>query len=194
MQSTWPMFIHSIKIDADEHMQGQIINLHAQINELKDTLHDTKKSYWNAEAVLTKERRHVKHLEQELKDLKSHSQVEANASVLPPTTMVTAGPTLWVVILFLPQPKAGPSRLPPPQPEAGPSHLPPYWNEMRPSSPPRRLTLGATVPWKWMMNMTGSQRRWGLSWLTAHFLSLRDSNVKDWAPQSTYRASIALKL
>ena len=70
MQSTWPAFINSIEIDADEHMQGQTSDLHAQINELKDALHDTKKSYCNAEAVLTKEHSHVKDLEQELKDLK----------------------------------------------------------------------------------------------------------------------------
>ena len=54
VQSAWPAFINSIKIDADQHMQGQISNLHAQINELKDALHDVKKSYHNVEAALTK--------------------------------------------------------------------------------------------------------------------------------------------
>ena len=57
---------------------------------------------------------------------KTHSQVEANASTLLPTTLATVDPKLQVVIpaWSLPQPEAGPSRLPPPQPEAGPSCLP----------------------------------------------------------------------
>ena len=63
VQSTWPAFINSIKIDADQHVQGQISDLHAQIDELKDTLCDTKKSYHNTEAVLTKEHSCVKDLE-----------------------------------------------------------------------------------------------------------------------------------
>ena len=79
-QSAWPAFINSIKIDADQCIQGQLSDLHAQIDELKDTLCDAKKSYCNTEAALTKEHSWVKDLEQELKDLKSHSQVEANAS------------------------------------------------------------------------------------------------------------------
>ena len=78
------MFINSIKIDADERMQGQISNLHVQLDELKDTLCDSKKSYCNAEAVLTKEHSHIKDLELLLKDLKSHSQSKANALMLPP--------------------------------------------------------------------------------------------------------------
>ena len=100
--------------------------LHAQINELKDSLHDAKKSYHNTEAALTKEHSWVKDLEQEFKDLKSHSQVEENASALPPTMLVTVEPKLWVVVpaWSLPQPEAGPSRLPLPQPEAGPSCIP----------------------------------------------------------------------
>ena len=85
-----------------------------------------KKSYHNAEAALTKEHSWVKDLEQELKDLKSHSQVEVNASALPPTTFATVEPKSGVVVpaWSLPQPEAGLSRLPPPQPEAGPSHIP----------------------------------------------------------------------
>ena len=55
VQSTWPAFISSIEINADQRIQGQLSDLHAQINELKDTLCDTKKSYCNAEAALTKE-------------------------------------------------------------------------------------------------------------------------------------------
>ena len=125
VQSAWPTFINSIKIDAAQHIQGQLSDLHAQIDELKDSLRDAKKSYCNAEAVLTKEHSQVKDLEQELKDLKSHLQVEANASALLPTTLATVEPKLQVVIptWSLPQPEAGPSRLPPPQPEAGPSCL-----------------------------------------------------------------------
>ena len=65
VQSTWPAFINSIKINADQRIQGQLSDLHAQIDELKDSLHDTKKSYRNAEAVLTKEHSRVKDLEQE---------------------------------------------------------------------------------------------------------------------------------
>ena len=125
VQSPWPAFINSIEINADQRIQGQLSDLHVQIDELKDFLHDMKKSYCNAEAVLTKEHSQVKDLEQELKDLKSRLQVEANASALPPT-LATEDPKSQVVIpaWSLPQPEAGPSRLPPPQPEAGPSHLP----------------------------------------------------------------------
>ena len=92
VQSAWPMFINSIKIDADQRIQGQLSDLHAQIDELKDSLHNAKKSYHNVEAVLTKEHIQVKDLEQELKDLKSCSQIEANASALPPTTLATVEP------------------------------------------------------------------------------------------------------
>ena len=48
-------------------VQGQISDLHAQIDELKDALCDMKKSYCNTEAALTKEHSQVKDLEQELK-------------------------------------------------------------------------------------------------------------------------------
>ena len=44
------------------------------------------------EAALTKEHSQVKDLEQELKDLKSRSQVEVNASTLPPTILATVEP------------------------------------------------------------------------------------------------------
>ena len=99
------------EIDADQHIQGQLSDLHAQIDELKDSLCDVKKSYCNTEATLTKEHSRVKDLEQELKDLKSCLQVEANASALPPTTLATVEPMSWVVIpaWSLPQPEAGPS-------------------------------------------------------------------------------------
>ena len=106
VQSTWPTFINSIEIDADQHIQGQLSDLHAQIDELKDSLCDTKKSYCNVEAALTKEHSQVKDLEQELKDLKSCLQVEVNTSAL-----ATVEPKLWVVVpaWSLPQPEAGPS-------------------------------------------------------------------------------------
>ena len=55
VQSAWPAFINSIKINADQCIQGQLSDLHVQIDELKDSLCDTKKSYHNVEAVLTKE-------------------------------------------------------------------------------------------------------------------------------------------
>ena len=71
VQSTWPIFINSIKINPNEWVQGQISNLHAQINEMKDWLRDTKKSARTSEAALTKECSQVKDLEQELKDIKS---------------------------------------------------------------------------------------------------------------------------
>ena len=95
----------------DQCIQGQLSDLHAQIYELKDSLCDAKKSYRNVEAVLTKEHSQVKDLEKELKDLKSRSQVEVNASALPPTTLVTVEPKSWVVVpaWSLPQPEAGPS-------------------------------------------------------------------------------------
>ena len=103
------MFINSIEINADQRIQGQLSNLHVQIHELKDTLCDAKKSYCNVEAVLTKEHSQVKDLEQELKDLKSCSQVKVNASTLPPTTLATVEPKSQVVIptWSLPQPEAG---------------------------------------------------------------------------------------
>ena len=99
------------------------------------------------EAALTKEHSRVKDLEQELKDLKSCSQVEVNASTLLPTTLATVEPKLWVVIptWSLPQPGAGPSQLPPPQPEAWPSHLPSSQKEMRPASPPEEVNLGNRI-------------------------------------------------
>ena len=111
VQSAWPAFINSIKINADQRIQGQLSNLHVQIDELKDSLCDAKKSYRNTEAVLTKEHSWVKDLEQELKDLKSRSQVEANASALLPATLVTVEPKSQVVVSAwsLPQPEAGPS-------------------------------------------------------------------------------------
>ena len=71
---------------------GQLSDLHAQIDELKDALHDAKKSYCNAKAALMKEHSQVKDLEQELKDLKSCSQIKANASTLLPTTLATVEP------------------------------------------------------------------------------------------------------
>ena len=109
VQSTWPAFINSIKIDADQRIQGQLSNLHAQIDELKDSLRDAKKSYHNTEAALTKEHTQVKDLEQELKDLKSCLQVEANASALLPAMLATVEPKSWVVVpaWSLPQPEAG---------------------------------------------------------------------------------------
>ena len=45
VQSTCPTFINSIEIDADQCIQGQLSDLHAQIDELKDSLHDTQKSW-----------------------------------------------------------------------------------------------------------------------------------------------------
>ena len=147
VQSAWTIFINSIKITAEQRVQGQLSDLHAQINELKDTLCDAKKSYHNAEAALTKEHSQVKDLEQELKDINSCSQLEANASTLPPTTLVTAEPKLQVVVpaWSLPQPEAGPSQLPPPQPEAGPSHLPSSQKETRPASLPEEVNLGSHI-------------------------------------------------
>ena len=38
VQSTWPMFINSIKIDADQRIKGQLSDLHVQSDELKDSL------------------------------------------------------------------------------------------------------------------------------------------------------------
>ena len=90
-------------------MQGQLSDLHAQIDELKDALCNMKKSYRNAEAVLTKEHSWVKDLEQVLKNIKSCLQSEVNTSTLPPTTLATVDPKSWVVVpaWSLPQPEAG---------------------------------------------------------------------------------------
>ena len=108
VQSAWPTFINNIEIDADWRIQGQLSDLHAQIDELKDSLRDTKKSYHNAEAALTKEHSQVKDLEQELKDLKTHLQVEVNAPALPPTMLVIVEPKSRVAVptWSLPQPEA----------------------------------------------------------------------------------------
>ena len=97
--------------------------------------------------MLTKEHCCVKDLEWELKDLKSRSQSEVNASVLPPTTLVTVEPTLRVVVptWSLPQPEAGLSWLPLPQPEPGPSRLLSSQKEMRPASPPEELNLRSCI-------------------------------------------------
>ena len=35
VQSAWPVFINSIEINADQRIQGQLSDLHAQIDELK---------------------------------------------------------------------------------------------------------------------------------------------------------------
>ena len=86
-----------------------ISNLHVKIDELKDALRNVKKSYPNMEAALTKEHSWVKDLEQELKDLKSCSQAEANTSALPPTTLATVEPKLWVVVPTWSLPQPGPS-------------------------------------------------------------------------------------
>ena len=149
----------------------------------------------NAEAVLTKECSWVKDLEQELKDLKSHSQVELNASVLLPMTVVTAGPTMQVVIpaSSLPQPEAGPSCLPCLSQRPGPLICP--YLSMRWGPPPhlRRLTSGAASPWKWMMYPSGWQKG-DSNQLMTRFLSLRDNNEKGCAPQPIDWASIAFKL
>ena len=98
-----------------------------------------------------------------LKDLKSHLQSEANASVLPPTTLVTAEPKSQVVVptWSLPQPEAGPSQLPPPQPEAGPSCLPLSQKEMRPASLPNEVNLMNRIAmevddgYDWLMEEAG---------------------------------------
>ena len=37
VQSAWPTFINSIEIDADQCIQGQLSDLHVQIDELKDS-------------------------------------------------------------------------------------------------------------------------------------------------------------
>ena len=135
VQSSWPAFINSIEINADECVQGQISNLHVQIDEMKDAPCVVKKFSWNAEAALIKEYSRAKDLEQELKDLKNYLQVELNASVLPPITVVTVVPMMWVV--------APAWSLP--QPEAGPSCQPPSRHEMRPSSLPKEVNLRSWI-------------------------------------------------
>ena len=55
VESAWPTFINSIEINADQCIQGQLSDLHVQIDELKDSLCNAKKSYRNVEAMLTKE-------------------------------------------------------------------------------------------------------------------------------------------
>ena len=182
------------KIDADQCIQGQLSDLHVQIDELKDALCNAKKSYRNAEAVLTKEHSRVKDLEPELKDQKSHSQVEANASTLPPTILVTVEPKLWVVIpaWSLPQPEAGPSQLPLPQPEAWPSHLPSSQKETRAASPPKEfnlrncITMEVDNEYKWMEEASYKP-------VDGPPPVSKSSSEKDWDPQSTYRPSIVLK-
>ena len=165
-----------------------------QIDELKDALCDAKKSYHNVEAVLTKEHSRVKDLEQELKDLKSHLQIEANASALPPTTLATVEPKSQAVIpaWSLPQSEAGPSRLPLPQPEPGPSRLPLSRKETRAASPPEEVNLGSCIAmevddeYEWMEEA-------GYKLVDGPLPVLRDSRKKDWGPQSISWPSIVLK-
>ena len=180
VQSTWSTFINSIEIDADQHIQRQLSNLHVQIDELKDSLCHMKKSYHNMEAALTKEHSQVKDLEQELKDLKSHSQVEANASALPQTTSAAVEPKTRVVIpaWSLPQPEAGPSRLPLPQPEAGPSRMHSSRKKTRAATPPEEVNLGS----HFTMEVDDEYE-----WMEEASYKLVDG------PQSISRPSIALK-
>ena len=157
VQSAWPAFINNIKINADQRIQGQLSDLHVQIDELKDSLRNAKKSYRNAEAVLTKEHSRVKDLEQEPKDLKSCLQVEANASALPPTTLVTVEPKSWVVVptWSLPQPEAGPSDCPCLSQRPGPLACTHLDKRREPPLHPRKSTSGVTSPWKWMLSTSG---------------------------------------
>ena len=62
-------------------------------------------------------------------------------------TLATAEPKLQVVIpaWSLPQPEAGPLRLPLPQPEAGPSRLPLSQKQMRPASLPEEVNLRSHI-------------------------------------------------
>ena len=61
--------------------------------------------------------------------------------------LATVEPKSQVVVptWSLPQPEAGPSRLPPPQPEAGPSRLPLSQKEMRAATPPKEVNLGSRI-------------------------------------------------
>ena len=145
--------------------------------------------------MLTKQCSQVKDLEQELKDLKSCSQVAVNASALPPTTLATVEPKSWVVVPAwpLPQPEAGPSRLPPPQPEARPSHLHSSQKETRAATPPKEVNLGSRITmevdneYEWMEEASYKPVDSPLP------VSLRDSRKKDWDPQSISQPSIVLK-
>ena len=62
---------------------------------------------------------------------------------------------------------------------------------MRPASPLEEVNLGSRIAmevddeYDWLMEEASFKLVDGL---------LRDSSAKDWVPQSTYRASIALKL
>ena len=60
------------------HLQTNQLSHHSPSTLCSLSLCDAKKSHCNAEAVLTKEHSQVKDLEQELKDLKSCLQSEAN--------------------------------------------------------------------------------------------------------------------
>ena len=103
--------------------------------------------------------------------------------MLPPTTLVTAEPKLWVIVPTW--------SLPPPQPEARPSRLPLSQKETRPTSPPEEANLRSCVAmevddeYEWMEEAGYKP--------VARCLSLRDSSEKDWAPQSSYQPSIVLK-
>ena len=196
VQSAWPMFINSIKIDADEHVQGKISDLHAEIDELKDALCDVKKSYHNAEVVLTKEHSHVKDLEQELLTSRDvHRWTRTPQCCHQQPWQQQGQHCRWS---YPPGPSLNQKQDHPicPYLSQRPGFLTCPCLEMRQGHPPcpRRSASGATSLWKWMMSMTGSQRRQDLSQWTAHCLSLRDSNAKYWAPQSIYLVSIALKL
>ena len=61
--------------------------------------------------------------------------------------LATVEPKSQVVVptWSLPQPEAGPSRLPLPQPEAGPSRLPLSQKETRAATPPKEVNLGSRI-------------------------------------------------
>ena len=157
VQSAWPAFINSIEIDADQHIQGHLSNLHAQINELKDSLRNAKKSYCNVEAALTKEYSRVKDLEQELKDLKSCSQVEANASALLPTTLAAVEPKLQVSYPHGPchNQRQGHRDCPCLSQRPGPLACPHLEKRRELPLHPRKSTSGVALPWKWTMSTSG---------------------------------------
>ena len=114
VRSSWPSLINDIESDADKWVQQQISNLHVQINDLKDLLHDTKRSLKASEATLNKECSHSKVLEQELKDNKSHlSEMTSHIMSLLATPVTQKQP--------MPPAKEAKLMWPPPQPEARPS-------------------------------------------------------------------------
>ena len=114
INTAWPGLMQDFETAANEKAQPIIDDLHSEIDELKDRLRHAKRLIKDADAALKEERDRTQKFERELK-----AALERTASL--PASLATQSPNALPTKKAsrpLPQPEAGPSRLPPPQPEA----------------------------------------------------------------------------